>query len=83
MKANTSITMDEQILDKVRAVSKASGEGISAFMERAARRELMYLAGQAVTDWQRKRGIDVEDRALAELALDEAAVAAVRGGEAG
>lgn len=52
-------------------------------MERAARREIMYLAGQAVTDWQRKRGVDVEDRALAELALDEAAMAAVRGDETG
>ncbi|MEC3917571.1 ribbon-helix-helix protein, CopG family [Nocardia sp. CDC160] len=73
MKANTSISIDDKVLDKVRAVAAAEGEGISAFMERAARRELMYQAGQAVTDSQRRRGIDIEAKALADLAAAEAA----------
>jgi hypothetical protein len=82
MKANTSITIDEHVLSRVKAVSKAADENISAFMERAARHELMYLAGQAVSDWERRQGIDVEQRALADLELHEAAIEQAYRGQA-
>ncbi|WP_157514075.1 hypothetical protein [Nocardia concava] len=47
-------------------------------MERAARHELMYLAGQAVSDWERRQNDDVEARALADLELQQAAMRQVR-----
>ncbi|GAB0107609.1 hypothetical protein JMUB6875_66030 [Nocardia sp. JMUB6875] len=78
MKANTSITIDEHVLNRVREVSNGN---ISSFMERAARHELMYLAGHAVTDWERRQGNDIEARALADLELQQAAMGQVRGEE--
>ncbi|WP_067537893.1 hypothetical protein [Nocardia crassostreae] len=71
MKTNTSITIDEHVLNRVREVSNGN---ISSFMERAARHELMYLAGQAVADWERRQGNDVEARALADLELQQVAI---------
>jgi hypothetical protein len=79
MKTNTSITIDDHVLNRVKAVSKAADENISAFLERAARHELMYLAGQAVADWERRQGTGIEDRALADLELHEAAIAQAHG----
>ncbi|MEV6773217.1 hypothetical protein AB0N05_31745 [Nocardia sp. NPDC051030] len=75
MKSNTSISIDKHVLDRVRVVSKAADENISAFMERAARHELMYLAGEAISEWESRQDMSVEDRALADHALNEAAIA--------
>jgi hypothetical protein len=77
MKANTSISIDGHILDRARAVSKADGENISAFMERAARHELMHLAGSAVAEWEQRHGVDVEQQALDALELSRTAEQAV------
>ncbi|MFC9995380.1 ribbon-helix-helix protein, CopG family [Nocardia sp. NPDC127526] len=78
MKSNTSVTIDAHVLARVRAVANAEGESISTFLERAARHELMYLAGRAVTDWERRHDVDVEAEAVADLELQSEALGQIR-----
>jgi hypothetical protein len=77
VKTNTTVTMDDAVLSQARQAAADEGRTLSAWTERAVRRELMRISASIAAEWERGSG-DPEVRALAELAEQRATNDAVR-----
>jgi hypothetical protein len=71
-----SVALDEAVLEDVRASAARSGTSVSAWLNRAAQRELTLERGlAAVAEWEAERGpLSRAQLARADRALDSGAL---------
>jgi len=75
-----SVALDPDVAEAAALAAEAHGQSLSAWLNDAARRQLVIGRGQrAVVEWQNERGeLSAEEHASADALLDELLGAARR-----
>ncbi|MEU0542928.1 hypothetical protein [Nocardia sp. NPDC005978] len=75
MKATTSLSLDDTVLEQSKAVAEQLGIRLSAFVESALRDKLLTTSARIAADYERAQGRDTAEH-FAEVEAERAAMAA-------
>jgi post-segregation antitoxin (ccd killing protein) len=68
MKTRVSLSIEDDLADKARALAEAQGENFSVLAERAIRREMQRTSAAAMAQWEKANGMDTAGHAEREYA---------------
>jgi hypothetical protein len=66
MKTRVSLSIEDYLADKAKALAEAQGENFSALAERAIRREMQRSSAAAMAQWEKTNGMDTAEHAERE-----------------
>ncbi|MFD9992025.1 hypothetical protein ACFWXT_29365 [Bacillus cereus] len=78
MKANTSVSLDDAVLEQSREAADLLGISVSAFTEAALRDRVLVTAAIVAADYERAQGRDTEEHFAAVEAERAAMAEAIR-----